>query len=584
MTSPLLNLKLIKTIWDKKPSFIIMSLIKSIEEVVLQVVYIYFSKYLMNFIVYHSPFYYILNLIGSFLAIEIIINIFNNWYDNIYCPKNTEIIKSSLRLEFLQKIAVIDIECFDKSEFYDKYVKALQEADTRSFSVLNSFCRFITSVISIFALIAVIFTLDSIMIIFAIIVVITSLIFTNKINKEQFSYDNQKATYNRKRDYIMRLFYLNNYAKEIKIEQNSEFFINKFKKNTDSVINIVKSYGKKVVMLKSVSQFFTCLFPALMRIYLAWRIFNKKLLFGDFSALMNASFNLTSNLRNLIGIIPEIKQHGLYIENLKIVLEYKPKITSKSDAIIIDKTQPHDIEFKNVSFTYPGSNAEILKNITLRIKKGEKIALVGQNGAGKSTLIKLLLRLYDTSSGEILIDNISIKDYELSSLRENFCVVFQDYQQYAFTIAENILFKEIELKDESLVVNALNQSGLYQRVSQLEKGIMTGITKEFDPNGVIFSGGQAQKLALARAFAKNGSIHIFDEPSSALDPIAENELFENMIKVAKDKTLIFISHRLSSAILADRIILLDNGEVVEEGTHQELMERDGKYANMYRVQ
>ena len=245
-------------------------------------------------------------------------------------------------------------------------------------------------------------------------------------------------------------------------------------------------------------------------------------------------------------------------------------------------------ELKNVSFRYTPESEEILHNISLKVKPGEKIAIVGYNGSGKTTLIKLLMRLYDPSEGTILYDGKDIKDYNLNKYHDRMGVVFQDFYMYGASMAENVCLDDIEIKDndelKENIKKALKRSGFSERLNALENGLETSVTTEFDEAGVDFSGGESQKVAIARAFFKDADILIMDEPSSALDPIAEYNLNKAMHEAAGDKTVFYISHRLSTTRDADRIIMLEKGRIIEEGSHDELLKKNGKYAEMWHVQ
>ena len=210
---------------------------------------------------------------------------------------------------------------------------------------------------------------------------------------------------------------------------------------------------------------------------------------------------------------------------------------------------------------------------------------MGHNGAGKTTLVKLLMRFYDVTEGEIMLDGTNIKALRLSAYRDLYGTVFQDCRLFSVTVAENVLLRgDITDEDQARVREALRESDALERIERLEHGMDTIVTREFDENGVVFSGGEAQKIAIARVFAGDAKIAILDEPSSALDPIAESKMYENMFRACRDKTVIFISHRLSSATMADRIYLFENGEIAESGTHSELLAQGGKYADMWHKQ
>ncbi|MBP5529263.1 MAG: ABC transporter ATP-binding protein, partial [Lachnospiraceae bacterium] len=275
-------------------------------------------------------------------------------------------------------------------------------------------------------------------------------------------------------------------------------------------------------------------------------------------------------------------QNGLYMDNLRNFLEYEEVIPEDYAG---DKPgeEIESIEFKNVCFSYDGKE-NIIENLSLKMEGSKTYALVGYNGAGKSTLIKLLLRFYDPTSGEILLNGRNIKEYELKEYRKLFACAFQDHMLFSASIKENVLMRECTKDDDEKVIKALKNAGVYDKVSELSEGIETIMTKEFDENGAVLSGGESQKIVVARAFASRALVNVFDEPSSALDPIAEYELFDNIIRNKEKKTMLFISHRLSSVKDADRVFLLSDKNILEAGTHEELMKLNGKYANMYRKQ
>lgn len=242
-------------------------------------------------------------------------------------------------------------------------------------------------------------------------------------------------------------------------------------------------------------------------------------------------------------------------------------------------TEPKTIKIENMSFTYPGNSEPTLKNINLEIKPYEKIALVGYNGAGKTTLTNLLLRLYDVTDGSILVDGENIKDVTVSSHRDRFSAVFQDFQTFACSVGENVALDENV--DKARVLEALRHSGFSK---ELKNGTDTELLREFDDEGIMLSGGESQKIAIARAFYKNCPYIILDEPSANLDPIAEYNLNKAMIEAANHKTVIFISHRLSTTVVADKIYVMENGEIIEAGSHAELMAQNGTYAKMFTLQ
>lgn len=315
-------------------------------------------------------------------------------------------------------------------------------------------------------------------------------------------------------------------------------------------------------------------------LYLGYQILvTKKVMGGDFVAIYNGINTLLGAMYYLIGnFLQRMIESGYFIDKFRTFLENEPSIKS-GKRIPSDST--HTLEFKNVSFSYPNGK-EILKNINCKIVDGQKIAIVGINGAGKSTFIKLMLRLYDVLDGEILLDGINIKEYDIDHYRQLFGVAFQDFQVYATSLKNNIT-GGIHYDSERLL-KVINQCDLSKKVNSLEHGVDTELLKEFNEDGILLSGGETQKVALARALYQDSNYVILDEPSAALDPIAEQQINKTIINVSSNRTVIFISHRLTTTVDADCIYVISDGKIIEHGSHQELLKQNQTYAKMWHYQ
>ena len=348
---------------------------------------------------------------------------------------------------------------------------------------------------------------------------------------------------------------------------------------------ITRKYGTLLAIYDVIINFGLEVFTVLgATFYAVWRTIGPgqgSMTMGDCLVVLNSIGTISYTLSTMVQYLAEFSEHALYIEDVRYFLDYEPKIKEDPTA---PEANAGAIEFKNVHFKYEGAEKESLRGIDFMIREGERIAVVGRNGSGKTTLVKLLLRLYDPTEGEIVLNGKNAKDYRLSSWRSLFGSVFQDFKLFSLSVKENVVLRLPREGDAEAVTQALKESGAWKKIEKLEKGIESTMTREFDDEGVNLSIGEQQKVSLARIFAEKTPFVILDEPSSALDPIAEHTMFENMIRATEGRSVIFISHRLSSATLADRVYMMEDGEIVEEGTHAELMEKDGKSAEMFRLQ
>jgi len=359
-----------------------------------------------------------------------------------------------------------------------------------------------------------------------------------------------------------------------KVEAEQRRFFREFNKTNNPLV--------KKILWSNFLQLFIFIYTQYVNIV---AVLNKTLGIGQFALAFQQTLNLTTGFQAIMDMFSSVMMRTQMIEKFYDFLEYKPTIVSSSSSVDLSPSPlPPVIEFRNVSFRYPKTERDILKNFSLIIKPGEKIALVGENGAGKTTIIKLLLRFYDATNGEILIDGVNIKELSLEQWHKHIGALFQDFIKYQFTFRENVSFGNLEEKNkEELLKDAISKSGAADYLKNLPDGLDQVLGKMFD-RGIDLSGGQWQKLALARAFFRNAPLLILDEPTSAIDAKAEYEIFENVQKLQKDKTVIIISHRFSTVRNADRILVLDGGKIIEEGSHEKLMKENGLYAELFNLQ
>ena len=543
-----------------------------------------FIKALFDRIESGVPYSEILLLVLAMAVFLISAYIFHEWYWQFIEPKARQELHKKMQEQLYKKAASIDLACYDRPDFYNDFVWAINEADSRTIAICEDIGKIINRLITSVVIIGVLFTIDLLIVAVVLFSVIFSVVLQRLITKIYFKRDNELKPFQRRAEYISRVHYLADYAKEIRMSESEDLLLKNFDSAVESNISINKSYGNKLFPLRLARNTFTAvMFDAVITILLLYKMMiEKSVTLGGFAATFSAMWKLFWTLNNLMDYIVKFKEHKLYAHKFRVFLNYEPTVCDKEGCA--ELTAPFKtLELKNVSFAYPESQKNIINGINMTVKAGQKIALVGYNGAGKSTLVKLLLRLYDVSGGDILINGKSIKDYTLYSYRNKFGTVFQDFQLYAANIAENVLTDEYSESDQPRVLEALKSSGFEERLSSLKDGIHTPLTKEFDQSGINLSGGEAQKVAISRVFAKDCEIVILDEPSSALDPMTEYEL-NNTLMTALEKTVIIISHRLSTTRMADVIYMLENGKIIEQGSHDELMQTGGKYAEMFLKQ
>jgi ATP-binding cassette subfamily B protein len=415
--------------------------------------------------------------------------------------------------------------------------------------------------------------------------IIGNFVFNRKNSKLDYVRNKDMAPYNRRIAYINRVMYLPEYAKEMRLTNVFSLMKQHYRESIQGLSDVTQKYTKKAMINHWLYVMFTFTF-----------IFEGLLIYGAYRTLVSDSMTLAqlavitsmmvSTTWILIGFtesLTSLFKNGLFMEYLRTFFEYKEKIPEDWDGLD-PGTEIRSVEFRDVSFSY--KDKEVLSHLNMEFRGGKTYALVGHNGAGKTTLIKLLLRFYDPTSGEILLNGRNIREYNLRKYRNLFATAFQDHRMFSMSVLDNVVMGENvpEEEKEAKVCEALKLSGAYDKVMNLPKGIQTTLTHEFDDEGAVLSGGEFQKIVVARAFVKECPFKIFDEPSSALDPIAEATLFDNIYESCKQNTLVFISHRLSSVQNADWVYLLSDGTVKEAGTHKMLMELGGIYADMYTKQ
>lgn len=517
----------------------------------------------------------------AFAVVSAVLKIVN-WTGMRIEKEATKNVLKQINNMIFQKAKSLDVACYEDPAFYDKYQRATLVLTNGYFDIIcYDFTAMLSAIISLLCVIGTVSTINPFYLLFLIPVFF---VFAIELSKSRLVYkrDLEMTTNNRIKAYIQRTMFLRDYSKDIRTSNIFAVLMKRFEAAIDSNILILKKYGFSLFVYSMISTLFEEFIPIVGTYAYAGFEFIKKgtMTISGFSVVLSSINSVREATMNITECFDEMNQMALYFQNLKDFFAYEPTVVSGK----LKAEEFESLEFKDVSFRYPSADKYSLSHISFKLHKGETLAVVGVNGAGKSTLVKLILRFYDATEGEILFNGINVKEYDLESLRNTFATVFQDYKNFAISVFENVMCHPCTDEEKEFAINALKQSGVWNKISSLPNGGDTVLTREFDKDGAGLSGGENQKVSTARLFAKDFDIAILDEPSSALDPIAEYKMYENLIKVTTDKTVVYISHRLSSAVLSDRIIVLENGAIIEEGSHQALMQQKGKYAEMFSLQ
>ena len=493
-----------------------------------------------------------------------------------------------IKVQIMEKAKTVDLASFDLPEFYEKLENANREAGIRPVNVLSSTLSTISKSISLISYIVILATAPGMWwtAIVMLIISVPSAAINFYYRKKNFMYMRNRSKDRRQMNYYSSLMVNKDMVKEIRMFDLSDEFIGRF----EGVFSKYYSGIRKLIIRENLWHIMTTLISSVINcaffVIIALKVFAGEIQIGDYSLYTGALTSIAGTVASLIGISATVYEGTLFIDNLISFMNEKSTVVPLSDTpVSVDHGKPHTVEFVNVSFSYPGTDRKVLENINLTLRPGETLVLVGLNGAGKTTLLKLLTRLYDPTEGHILLDGKDIREYDVRELYKTFGIIFQDFGKYAVTVSENISFGDVSNPiDKDRVREAAAQANADRYIESLPRGYDTALMKYFEIDGTELSIGQWQKLSIARAFYSDSDILILDEPTASLDAIAEQEIFNQFDKLREGKTTIFVSHRLSSATIASKIVVLENGKIIEEGDHKELMAKGGRYAELFSVQ
>lgn len=570
-------------LWHGSRGYVLYTFVKEFTENVFWTIFsVYLTEWIYKAIENETPFAALASFVGAMCIGHICIHIsaaIHQLCEKQFLPKMyrdfyKRVIRKSVSMEYTR---------FEQPDFYDKYTRALNECQWRGNTILYFSAYLVADIASVAAATVIVADVDPVLLVFIVPMVAVSLHFGKKEGDLYYALDFSNTRDGRIGDYAKRVFYEKKYAGELRLFGIGKLLLARHEKAYDEMQERARKMRRKLSVIEPAKWIlYNILSHILPYLYIAFVLNTGKAETAAYVAMIPALSTLSWRTSDAVEHLVSLAKESAFVANLRDFLSYTPRAEKTA---LRRAEELSDIEIRDMSFTYEGAEKPTLRGVNISIRKGEKIAIVGHNGAGKTTLVKLIMGLYRATGGEIFISGVNINDYEPKSLHSRFGTVFQDLQVFALPLSHNVLMRKPQNEEERrLVEDSLRKAQFGDKLDSLERGIDTMVTKEFDENGMGLSGGEAQKIAIARVFARKPDIVILDEPSSALDPIAEYKMYQNMLSATENETVIFISHRLSATRDADRIYMFENGTVIEQGSHSELMALNGKYAEMWKLQ
>ncbi|MCF6460222.1 ABC transporter ATP-binding protein [Clostridium sp. Cult3] len=572
--------------WEASPGYIILLFVNAILESARIIVNIVLPKYLIDELLGNKDPQFLLILGTSIIISNVIFKFIENLMKK-HLTMGRMKLEEKMSQIMANKIMNVEFSYLENPYYLDLKERAVFAINNQNSleNIIVGITNTIRDLITIFSLIAILFSLSWALVVLLLITIGLNLWVYSTFAKYQQEFFQSLIPINRKYGYYLGLSWQDKPQKDIRLYNMAPMLTQRVIDYNQELIDELQIFYNRFGKTQGLYNIINVLQASLAYGYVGLRVisekFGSKISIGSFTMYVNAAINFSQTTTKLGENITMTFQMLEYLDpfmefvSLPEAREHGGKLEMEDEI--------HSISFKNISFKYPGSDKYVLKDISFDIKGGEKISIVGLNGAGKTTLIKLLCRLYEPNSGEILVNGYNIYDYEYQSYMEKIAVIFQDYKLFAFTVGENITCEEYS-EDES-IMELIEEVGLEEKINSLPNGLNSLIGKSYDNEGIELSGGESQKIAVARALYKDAPLIILDEPTSALDPLAEAEIYEHFNTMVENKTAIYISHRMSSSVFCDRILLIEDGKVADYDSHANLMEKkDTLYYKLFTSQ
>ncbi len=577
----------LKIVWDSGPGVVIFGLVSRLFSSLLPVVLLWITKLIVDRIVHavstHQPvqpgFWW---LVGAEFALAVLNSILLrsiDYSDSLLADKYTRYV--SIRV--MNHAASLDLIAYEDPVFYDRLERARVQATDR-LVMIQAIGRLVQQSITTITLSVSIMFFSPWLMLLLIAGVLPAFLGESHFAFLGYAKNFRQTPMRRQLDYLRVLGGSKEAAKELKLFGLKNFLTERFTRLSDEIYGQnVALNRRKLVAGAALSMIGTAGYYSAY-VFVIWRTASGDLSIGSMTFLTLAIQQASSNIEQIFSTIAGIGDQALFLTDLLAFFEMKPTIQSKPNALPAPRPIVRGVEFRNVSFSYPGNSRRVLDRINFQLHTGERLALIGENGQGKTTIVKLITRLYDPTEGQILLDGIDLREYDLEDLHREMGVIFQDFMRYEMTALENIAVGRVEaMGDLELLKSAARKSMADQTIARLPLGYDQMLGRRFD-QGVDLSGGEWQKVALARAYLRDAQLLILDEPTAALDARSEFEVFHRFAELTAGKMALFISHRFSTVRSADRILVLDNGRITEEGTHDQLSRLGGRYAEMFEMQ